>query len=112
MARSFECNFFSLINDLYLLVRFTHQLSIPNDCSDLSHKPVSIHITDKIPCYKKAIYWICGIENMSNSSKNRKGMEPIEMDMSIAEDSTQSTAVNVMAIILMIGTAFMWGYYA
>ena len=66
-----------------------------------------------IPCYKKALYWICGIENMSsNKEKARQRCQPIEMDMDIHEDPCKASIINIVAVVLMIGTAFMWGYYA
>lgn len=69
-----------------------------------------IAILGPVPWYKKAIYWICGIESLAN----KKSQVPItpEQDKSIDEDPLHATIVNTIAIALMVGTAFMWGFYA
>ncbi|KAF6035500.1 SLC5A9 [Bugula neritina] len=63
------------------------------------------------PWYKKAIYWICGVENMTSSSHDSD--KPVEeADMSIDEDPRWSRWTNFSAVVVMIAAAFVWGFYA
>jgi len=58
-----------------------------------------------------AVYWICGIENMAIKEK-QEAHPDVEMDTSIDEDPCWSQIMNSIAIVLMIATAFMWGFFA
>ncbi|KAF6035499.1 SLC5A9 [Bugula neritina] len=63
------------------------------------------------PWYKKAIYWICGVENMTSSSHDSD--KPVEAaDMSIEEDPRWSRWTKVGAVVIMLITVFVWGFYA
>ncbi|XP_067938623.1 sodium/glucose cotransporter 4-like [Watersipora subatra] len=65
----------------------------------------------RLPWYKKAVYWICGVENMDASSHESQDAVPEEC-MNIEEDPFWSRVVNTCAILLMIAAAFNWGFYA
>ena len=73
-----------------------------------------LFIAENIPWYKKAIFWICGIEGLARKKSNsaQKESDIPEMKMDIDEDPCQSSLVNILAMMLMVGTAFVWGYYA
>lgn len=64
-----------------------------------------------IPWYKKAMLWICGIENMDADSSQSQ-VAPSEEDMNIEEDPFWASVTNTSAVMLMIGAAFLWGYFA
>lgn len=66
------------------------------------------YTVEPMPWYKRAAYWVCGIENMAN---NQQHVMP-EMKMDIEEDPCHASIVNTLAITLLLGTAFMVGYYA
>lgn len=72
---------------------------------------VFVCVTDNLKWYKKAMYWICGVEGLT-AQKSHKPQAVIEMSMDIHENPCQSTLVNIAAMVLMVGTAFVWGYYA
>ncbi|KAF6019352.1 SLC5A9 [Bugula neritina] len=69
-----------------------------------------VTVEDKSPCYKRALYWICGIERLRNSSSKQENISSV--NMSIDENPCHSTIVNILAMTLMIATAFVWGFYA
>lgn len=75
------------------------------------HSNNAIWVVAQAPWYKKAVYWICGIENMDSSSHESQAV-PSDADMSIEEDPFWSSIINTSAVLLMIGAAFMWGFYA
>lgn len=64
---------------------------------------------EPIAWYKKAAYWVCGIENMAN---NKQPHVMPEMEMDINEEPCYATLVNTLAVTILLGTAFVVGYYA
>lgn len=66
-------------------------------------------MADNIPMYKKALYWICGVESLYKADDTRQAPE---MDMSIDESSAWSKANNISAVMLLIVLGFVCGYYA
>lgn len=71
-------------------------------------------VSDVAPWYKRAVYWVCGVEGLSNDSGKGENKQQVvtELDMNINENPCHSTLVNVAAMTLMVATAFVWGYYA
>ncbi|XP_067649722.1 sodium/glucose cotransporter 4-like [Haliotis asinina] len=69
---------------------------------------------DSLPCYKKAMQWICGIEKMNQQQElTPEEKAAIEAKQtSIYEGKTWRRVLNLNAILLMTVATFMWGFYA
>lgn len=68
----------------------------------------------KVSWYKKAVFWICGIDHrVVNDQKLTDRDEITERDhKSLAEDLTQATIINGLAIIMFSLAVFIMVFYA
>ncbi|KAL5968278.1 Sodium/glucose cotransporter 1 [Taenia solium] len=73
----------------------------------------------KLPCYKKAINWMCGVEDMQDRREpvftEEEAEELIELkkrETSIDEDPKQRLIVNIGLCTAVIITIFTWAFFA
>ena len=72
----------------------------PKDRS--SHDAAHLIIAGNVPCYRKVVNWICGIDNATGSSSiANKQVEMPEM-LSIKEDRRWKIVSNTAAVIAMM----------
>ncbi|XP_067672918.1 sodium/glucose cotransporter 4-like [Haliotis asinina] len=69
---------------------------------------------DSLPCYKKAMQWICGIEKMNQQQElTPEEKAAIEAKQtSIYEGTAWRRVLNFNAVLLMALAVFLWGFYA
>ncbi|VDO10732.1 unnamed protein product [Rodentolepis nana] len=72
-----------------------------------------------LPCWKKALNWMCGVEGMQDEREpvftEEEAEELVELkakEMSIEEDPKQRIVVNVAASIALLITIFFWAFFA
>lgn len=72
-----------------------------------------------LPWYRKAINWMCGVEDMQDRREpvftEEEAEELIEMkkrETSVDEDPKQRLIVNIAACTAVIITVFTWAFFA
>ena len=72
-----------------------------------------------VPCWKKAINWMCGVEGMQDprepvftEEEAAELAEEKEREMNIEESPRGKIVVNIACFIVMIITVFFWAFFA
>lgn len=72
-----------------------------------------------IPCWKKALNWMCGVEGMQDprepvftEEEAEELAEAKKKEMSIDEDPKQRIIVNIAAACALVITVFFWAFFA
>ncbi|XP_067934509.1 sodium/glucose cotransporter 4-like [Watersipora subatra] len=69
---------------------------------------------DALPWYRVAVNWICGIEKQSAAPtiSDEEKNELMKKNLSIDESKTWRLINNFAAGFVLVGTTFLWGYFA
>ena len=67
---------------------------------------------EKIPCWKSAGMWICGIEKNEAPELTPEELKAIEESQtSLEEDPFWKKFTNVNALVLCVVGVFFWGFF-